>query len=157
MLRWGLNEFAPPGQLGRSMLLLLMNRRCLIVILIVAVCYVTANGTSAHQRRVPRDFSYPEGSQTVQIEVNGHALSGIVTDPNGRPLSDVLVERVGAIWTHRYSVVFTDSKGRFRFSRVPDGAYYLKLSKPNFSTLKVKVRLRTRSKSKLNLTLPLGI
>ena len=138
------------------MLILMIRRLRLPALAAAALCLAVA-GTSAQQRSVPKDFSYPEGSQSVQIEINGGALSGIVTDPNGGRLPDVLVERMGANWTNRNGAVFTDSCGRFRFSRVGNGAYYLKLSKPGFSTLKVKVRLRNGSKSKLHLRLPLGI
>jgi hypothetical protein len=138
-------------------MLILMNRRLLLPTLVATALSLAAVGTSAYQRPVPKDFSYPEGSQTIQIEIDGGALSGSVTDPNGGRLPDVLVERMGANWTNRNAAVFTDSRGRFRFSRVGNGAYYLKLSKPGFSTLKVKVRLRNGSKSKLHLRLPLGI
>jgi len=143
------------------MLLFPMNRMCAIVVLIISVLYGAALESSAtydlNQRPVPKDFSYPEGSQTVQIEVAAGALSGIVTDPNGGPLPEVLVERVDSAWTNRFSAKFTDSHGRFRFSRLPNAPYYLKISKPNFSTLKVKVNLRNGARSKLHLRLPLGI
>jgi hypothetical protein len=132
-----------------------------MVVLIMAALYGAATESSAayefNQRPVPKDFSYPEGSQTVQIEVAAATLSGKVTDPNGGPLPDVLVERVDSAWTNRLSAMFTDSHGRFRFSRLPNAHYYLKISKTNFSTLKVKVNLRNSAKSKLRLRLPLGI
>jgi hypothetical protein len=146
-----------PGQLKRSMLLCPMNRKHAIVIVFLALLYASATEASAGQRPVPREFSYPDGSQSVEIEVGAGTLSGIVADPNGGPLTNVLVERVGASWGNRVSAVFTDSHGRFRFSRQPNGDYYLKITKPNFSTLKVKVNLRNGSKSKLRLRLPLGI
>jgi Carboxypeptidase regulatory-like domain len=136
------------------MLLVLMKRT--LVVLAGLLCLV-ALGASAQQRPVPKDFSYPEGSETVQIEIKAGILSGIVTDPNDGALSDVLVERMGSNWTNRSAAVFSDSRGMFRLSRVPYGVYYLKLSKPNFSTLKIKVRIRNGSKSRLHLRLPLGI
>jgi hypothetical protein len=134
-----------------------MNRTRAMQIVVAAMLYFSALDVSAQQRPVPKDFSYPEGSQTIQIEINAATLSGIVTDPNGGALSDVLVERMGVDWTNRSAAVFSDSRGVFRLSRVPNGVYYVKLSKPNFSTLKVKVRLRNGSKSRLRLRLPLGI
>jgi Carboxypeptidase regulatory-like domain len=157
MVRRRLDELAPPSQLKRSMLLCPMNRRHAIVIAFLVLLYAGATETSAGQRPVPREFSYPEASQSVEIEVGAGTLSGIVADPNGGPLTNVLVERVGASWANRVSAVLTDSRGRFRFSRQPNGDYYLKITKPNFSTLKVKVNLRKGSKSKLRLRLPLGI
>src|SRR6266567_8357554 len=135
------------------MLLVLMKR----TLLLAAVLYLGALDAPAQQRPVAKDSSYPECSQTVQIEIKAGALSGIVTDPNGGALTDVLVERMGANWTNRSAAVFSDSRGMFRLSRVPNGIYYLKLSKPNFSTLRVRVRLRNGSKSRLRLNLPLGI
>lgn len=127
------------------------------MIIFLALLYADAAEMSAGQRPVPREFSYPESSESVEIEVGAGTLSGIVADPNGGPLTNALVERVGASWANRVSAVFTDSQGRFRFSRQPNGEYYLKITKPNFSTLKVKVNLRNESKSKLRLRLPLGI
>src|SRR5262249_6492772 len=145
-----------PGQLRRSMLRFINTRRAIVIVITVTV-YATASAEWAQQRLVPRDFSYPAGSQTVQIEIKAGGLSGIVTDPNGGALPDVLVEHMGANWTNRSAAVFTDSRGRFRFSRVQNGTYYLKLSKPGFSDLKVMILLTNGSKSKLHLNLPLGI
>jgi Carboxypeptidase regulatory-like domain len=139
------------------MLLSLMNRTPVMRIVVAAMLYFAACDVSAQQRPVPKGFSYPEGSQTIQIEISAGALAGLVTDPNGGPLSDVLVERMGAKWTNRSAAVFSDSRGIFRLSRMPNGVYYVKLSKPDFSTLKVKVRIRNESKSRLRLRLPLGI
>src|SRR6266536_5782031 len=98
------------------MLLFSMNRRYAIVTVVIAALYGAAIESSARQRPVPRGFSFPEGSQTVQIEANVGALSGIVTDPNGGPLPDVLVERVTPTWTNRLTAVFTDSRGRFHLA-----------------------------------------
>jgi hypothetical protein len=138
------------------MLRFMDTRRAILIVITVAV-NLTASAAWAQRRPVPKDFSYPAGSQTIQIEIKTGALSGIVTDPNGGALSDVLVEQMGANWTNRSAAAFTNSRGRFRFTRLPNGAYYLKLSKPGFSDLKVMVHLTNGSKPKLHLKLPLGI
>ena len=116
-------------------------------------------GQKVSRRAVPRDFSYPEGSETIEIEaaIPAGALSGVVEVQSGGGIPDVLVERVTPDWEARLDAAFSDSGGRFSLSRVPPGSYYLKLSKPGFSTLRVKVRVKKRDKSRLRLRLPLGI
>jgi hypothetical protein len=109
------------------------------------------------QRSVPKDFSYPEASETVEIESSAKSLSGIVKSPNGDVLSDVLVERVGSDWKNRLDATLTNSKGKFALSNLPEGKYYLKVSKSGFSTLLVKVILKKKAKSRLEFALPLGI
>ncbi len=111
------------------------------------------------RRPVPKDFSYPEASETVEIEepFSAKSLSGIIELPNGGGIADVLVERVSSDWSTRLDAAFTDSEGRFSFSDAPRGTYYLKLSKTGFSTLRVKVHLNKKAKSHLKLALPLGI
>jgi hypothetical protein len=111
------------------------------------------------QRPVPKDFSYPEASATVEVEkpYSAKSLSGIVELPSGGELPDVLVERVSSDWNTRLDAIFSDSEGRFRFPHLPRGTYYLKLSKSGFSTLRVKVLVGKKSKAKLKFALPLGI
>src|SRR5437588_7313915 len=69
-VRRRLDVIAAPGQLNRSMLLFLMNRTHAMRMVITAMLYFAALDVSARQRPVPKDFSYPEGSQTIQIEIN---------------------------------------------------------------------------------------
>jgi len=111
----------------------------------------------SQRRPVPKDFSYPEASQIVEIDASAKSLSGVVRDPSGGGLPDTLVERVDSDWGNRLDATFTDSEGRFALPNVPNGKYYLKISKADFSTLKVKVRVKKRAKSRLELELPLGI
>jgi len=107
--------------------------------------------------RVPKEFSYPEASETVQIALSARSLAGVVRVPNGEVLPDVLVERVSADWKKRLDATFTDTQGRFHLSALPDGKYSLKVSKSGFSTLKVEVRVKKKAKSLMDLALPLGI
>lgn len=112
---------------------------------------------SNHQRSVPKDFSYPEPSEIVEVAASSKALAGVVRVPNGEALADALVERVTADWKNRLDATFTDSEGRFELSSLPDGKYFLRVSKSGFSTLRVKVRLKRKEKSLMYLELPLGI
>ncbi|MCA1594068.1 MAG: carboxypeptidase-like regulatory domain-containing protein [Acidobacteria bacterium] len=122
---------------------------------------VSGSNLSASQksqrRSVPKDFSYPEASQIVEIDASAKSLSGVVQSPGGDGLPDALVERVDSDWKQRLDATFTDSEGRFALLHVPNGKYYLKISKADFSTLRVKVHLKKRAKSRLELVLPLGI
>ena len=72
------------------------------------------------QRSVPKDFSYPDASETLQIAMTARSLAGVVRAPNGEALADVLVERVSADWKNRIDATFTDPDGRFVLSTLPD-------------------------------------
>jgi hypothetical protein len=109
------------------------------------------------QRSVPKEFSYPEASETVQIALSARSLAGVVRVPNGEVLADALVERVSGDWQKRLDATFTDSAGRFDLAGLPDGKYFLKVSKSGFCTLRVKVKVKRKAKSLLDLALPLGI
>ena len=89
--------------------------------------------------------------------MSSKSLAGVVRVQNGDALADALVERVSADWKNRLDAAFTDREGRFDLSSLPDGKYFLRVSKSGFSTLKVKVRLKRKEKSLLDLELPLGI
>jgi hypothetical protein len=112
---------------------------------------------SSQQRSVPRDFSYPEASEIVAVAVSSRSLAAVVRAPNGEVLADALVERMSADWKNRLDAAFTNSKGEFNLFSLPDGKYFLRVSKSGFSTLKVKVSLKRKEKSRLDLKLPLGI
>lgn len=134
-----------------------------LLVAVMLLCFnsstIPVAGQKVPRREVPKDFSYPEGSETVEIDaaIPVGALVGGVELQNSGGIPDVLVERVGPDWKARLDATFSDSEGRFSLSHVPPGTYYLKLSKSGFSTLRVKVKVKKRSKSRLQLTLPLGI
>ena len=111
------------------------------------------------QRSVPKDFSYPKASQTVSVEIpiSARSVAGVVRVPNGEGLADALVERVNVDWKKCLDATFTDSEGRFDLCSLPDGKYFLKVSKSGFSTLRIKVKVKRKAKSLLDLELPLGI
>ena len=126
------------------------------MLLLIAVT-TTYAGRKAQDRPVPKDFSYPESSETIVVAASTKSLSGIVISPSGNALQDVLVEQVDLNWKNRLAATFTDSGGRFAMSNLPEGKYYLKISKSGFCTLRVKVLLRHRARPQLQLELPLGI
>jgi hypothetical protein len=107
-------------------------------------------------RRVPKDFAYQEVSAVIEVvkPAAAKSLSGIVELPTGGALPDVLVERVSHDWKTRLDAVFSDSDGRFSFGKLPQGTYYLRLSKSGFSALRVKVLLRKESETQLKYSLP---
>jgi hypothetical protein len=75
----------------------------------------------SQRRSVPKDFSYPEASQIVEINASAKSLSGVVQTPGGGGLPDALVERVDSDWKQRLDATFTDSEGRFVLPNVPVG------------------------------------
>ena len=128
-----------------------------VVVLLLVMAGSPLSQARIQQRSVPKDFSYPEASETLEVVLLTKALSGVVRVPNGEGLEDALVERVDAEWKKRFDATLTDAKGRFDLTCLPDGKYFLKVSKSGFSTLRVKVTLKEKTKSVIDLELPLGI
>ena len=124
-----------------------------VALLVVAT--FPAEGRS-QRRTVPKEFSYPEASETVQIALTAKSLSGSVSI-HGEALADALVERVDKSWERRIDAAFTDAAGRFQLSSLTDGKYFLKISKSGYCTLRVKVTLKRKAKSVMDLELPPGI
>jgi len=115
----------------------------------------TAATGGKSQRPVPPGFAYPESPNSVELRPTMRAklLVGAVTDADGFPIADVLVERTGAEWRARLDAAFTNSEGVFRLRRAPTGTHLLKLSKPGYDTLLVRVLVTTRAKHRLKLRL----
>ena len=134
-----------------------MKRRSLIILLLLALTANLFAQGPIQQRKVPKDFSYPEASEIVQVDLTSRSLGGVVRVPNGEDLADALVERVSSDWKNRLDATFTDSEGRFKLSSLPDGNYFLRVSKSGFCTLRIKLRLKRKAKSEMDLELPLGI
>lgn len=88
---------------------------------------------------------------STQAEAQGTAsvgaLIGIVTSQNGVPLegADVILESFGS--------AFTDSQGRFSFSRVPPGNYRLSVHKQGFTGYTRAVGVRAGITERLEMTL----
>jgi hypothetical protein len=105
--------------------------------------------------QVPKGFSYPEAFEIIQVEksIPVKSLSGKVVNPAGSEIQEALVERMSTSWKERLDATFTDANGKFSFSNMPQGIYYLKVSYPNFDTFLIKVMVKKRAKSKLSIQL----
>jgi hypothetical protein len=107
---------------------------------------------------IPDTFNHLKSQETIQVdaEIKSRSLSGVVTDPNGAPVSRVLVERVRTGREKRISAVISDSTGHFTFAGVSPGTHFLKVSKPGFNTMLLKVRVSATTSSTLRIELKLS-
>lgn len=85
-----------------------------------------------------------------------NSLSGIVTDPKGDIIAGVLVKRCNSDWKKTISTTSTNEKGKFNFSKLPDGLYFLKLIYNGFQQTEVKIRIYKKSKKKLIIRMELA-
>lgn len=84
------------------------------------------------------------------------AVTGLILDPNGAPVSQAEVQIINRATSSSLRVQSTDS-GIFTFSSVRIGAYDLTVSAPNFRVYKAEnVRVETASVTRLDVTLSLG-
>ena len=133
----------------------------IFAMLFAAVFTVKGLAQRNSSRPVPEGFSYPETLQSTEFvrPVFARSLSGSVHTPfllpvrHKLPVSEALVERMSAEWHTRLEARLSDSKGRFVFSGLASGTYYLRITKPGYSTLKVRVILKKKSKGVLELPL----
>ena len=92
--------------------------------------------------------------QTIEIEKPQSAklVGGIVTDPSGAVVPDVIVEERSQNWGTVLRSTKTDENGRFKFPAIQNKAvYYLQLSCYGFDPLRIKVRIDKKAKSPLIL------
>ena len=92
--------------------------------------------------------------QTIEIEKPQSAklVGGIVTDPSGAVLPDVVVEERSQDWGTVLRSTETDDNGRFKFRATQNKAvYYLQFSRSGFDPLRIKLRIDKKAKSPLIL------
>ena len=82
----------------------------------------------------PGNMTFEDLSEDRVVNFSGKltmfALTGIVTDENGDPLSDALVSLTGSL----SGSAMTDSAGSFRFEALPtDGSYTVTITKPHYT------------------------
>jgi len=95
-----------------------------------------------------------QGYETVEIEKlqSAKLVGGIVTDPSGAVLPDVIVEERSQDWKTVLRSTGTDEKGRFDFPATQRKAvYYLQFSRSGFDPLRIKLRIDKKAKSPLVL------
>jgi hypothetical protein len=128
------------------------------MLMVVMAPFLGVAGEIQRGQKVPDTFSYPESQEIIQVdaEIRSRSLSGVVRDPGGAVASKVLVERVRSGWGKRIGAVLSDAKGRFTFSAVTPGTYFLRVSKPGFNTLLLTVRVSTKARSTLRIELQLS-
>jgi hypothetical protein len=78
-----------------------------------------------------------------------NSLAGIVTDKNGDAIPGVSVNNYDFDWKNKITSTSTDEKGKFKFSKLPEGLYFLKLTHSGFQEMEIKVRIAKKSKKKL--------
>jgi hypothetical protein len=85
------------------------------------------------------------------------AISGVVRDPNGAPISGATVEEVSPDWKTVIRTTTTDASGTFGFvPTAKNRVYHLRISLTNFNPLIVHVKLSRWTRKSLNLKLELG-
>ena len=92
--------------------------------------------------------------QTIEIEKPQSAklVGGIVTDPSGAAVPDVIVEERSQDWETVLRSTETDKNGRFKFPATPKKAvYYLQFLRSGFDPLRIKLRLDKKATSPLIL------
>lgn len=83
-------------------------------------------------------------------------VSGIVLDPNGKPIVGAEVEMLNDATGVRYPGA-TNGEGIYQIPNLPPGPYRLQVSKSGFKTLiKPDIVLRTEDALAVNFTLPVG-
>jgi hypothetical protein len=130
--------------------------RCLTIIPLIIQVLLLCHAQAQEKQRVPDSFNYPESPDIIKIDViiKSKSLSGSITDPGGGALSDVLIEQLEDNWGKRVAAIFTDAKGRFEFTRITPGIYFLKISKPGFNSMLFKIEVTTKkASSKLKFSL----
>ena len=120
-----------------------MNRKYLFVILFLVI-FGCNQSVKAQINRVDKPFILKD-------------LSGVILAPNDEPLVGCTVERLIAGWKKEIKSVTTNLNGKFRFSKLPFGTFYLRISCPMFQTYEIKVLTNQKSKRKLELNLELAI
>lgn len=124
----------------------------LLIILAILVCHTQAQ----QKQRAPESFNYPESPDIIKVDevIKSKSLSGSITDPGGGALSDVLIEQLEDNWGKRIEAMLTDTKGRFAFTGITPGIYFLKISKPGFNSMLFKIEVTTKKAgSKLKFSL----
>jgi hypothetical protein len=96
------------------------------------------------------------GVETVEIQKVQvvRSLSGIVTDPNGSPITGAVVAELGADGTMVLRTVKTDTAGHFNLSQRPNQrTYSLRISMNGFDPLIVHLRTSRWTKHVLKVHL----
>jgi len=96
--------------------------------------------------------------QLVRIEQPFHArnVAGTIIDPSGAEIPGVDVERMDSKFVTTIQKTATDAQGAFRFSSLPQGTYYLQLSKPGFDPTEVTVMSGGKYDKHLTISLPIA-
>ena len=108
--------------------------------------------------RVLSDAGSPPQLQLVRIEQPFHArnVAEIIIDPSGAGIPDVGVERMDSKFVTTIQETTTDARGAFHFSDLPNGTYYLRLSKPGFDPTEVTVMTGGKYDKQLTISLPIA-
>ena len=97
--------------------------------------------------------------QLVTIEESQPArhVEGVVVDPSGAPISDMVVTDRSDQWAAVLRTTTTDSKGRFRFSHQSGKTvYYLQFDHPLFNPLRLRLKLDKNAPDRLVVKAPIG-
>jgi len=81
----------------------------------------------------------------LDMPIFSNGLSGTVKNFEGKKLENIKVERLDENWKNVVETVFTDKKGRFKFTKVPIGNYNLRfnwliITTPSFLEVTIAVK-----------------
>lgn len=129
-----------------------IDLRYAVVVVLLALSLLSC-GT-----RIPRDIEEAHGWILVRADkpLEARSLVGLVVDPSGAPLSDVVVERMTARWERRREATLTSSKGEFHLGDGGAGTYYLKFRDLGFNDLEVVVFLVPETSKSLRIEMQIA-
>jgi hypothetical protein len=85
------------------------------------------------------------------------SLSGLVQDPAGTPIPNVIVREVSSDWKQTLRATHTDPSGVFSLAPVRGRrVYYLQISADGFDPLRVRVHVDAKHGGKLTLKLEIA-
>jgi 5-hydroxyisourate hydrolase-like protein (transthyretin family) len=121
-----------------------MKKQVIIVLILIGLFGIFS---SVKAQTVFTNSVIEVGAPNLRLDkpILSGSLSGVVENLDGKKLENVKVERFSDDWKSIIETVFTDKKGRFKFSKVPSGNYNLRfnwfiITKPSFLEVTVTVK-----------------
>lgn len=126
---------------------------CAIALLFMQIAWLGRQGG----QHVSSTFVYPDAPEIMEYqEVQSvKSLSGIVRNPQGDAVGDVLVEVLSVATRVRFDAVLSGRDGKFNLgSQNSTGTYVVRFSKPGFNTVVMRIKLSRAGARDISVTLP---